>query len=255
MYARIVSGVGAIAGADWQHCYPGEAEGWSYYRACEREQVPGVALAAVEVRDREGFAAGAPIFQLSYRLDTPLQGAQRRIADVIARRLPALAEWRLLGVGSPYTDRCHIAIRPGLSGERRAAALRTLIAAVESEAEIRKAALIVYKDLAGAEYSLMEAALGKKHYTRIRSLPVAVVELRGDMHSYMAQLSPATRKDVRRKLKLASKIRIERRSHIDDVAEVIGNLYEETRHNSRVRYGDFEALPRNYFLSVAEAVG
>ena len=254
--ARIVCGVSAIAQAEWTLCYPAEAESWAYYYACERETVPGVALAAVEVRDRLGLVAAAPLFQLAYRIDTPLQGALRKLADSIARRLPSLAEWRLLGVGSPYADRCHIALRPGLSEEDRTAALRALIAAVEREAEARKAALVVYKDLAGIECAHIEAVLGQGRYTRIRSLPVAVVDLdKPDMQAYMANLSSATRKDVRRKLKAAGSVRIERRSRIDDVASAIDQLYEETRQHSTVRYGDFEALPANYFRSVADAVG
>ena len=58
----------------------------------------------------------------------------------IARRLPSLTEWRLLGVGSPYADRCHIALRPDLTEGQRDAALAALIRAVEAEGESRKAA-------------------------------------------------------------------------------------------------------------------
>jgi hypothetical protein len=255
--ARITSGIGALSEAEWSACYPDDAEGWAYYRACEMRAVPGVALAAVEVRDVAGLIAAAPLFQLSYRLDTPLQGRLRSLAEAISRRLPSLTEWRLLGVGSPYADRCHIALRPDLTQGQRDDALAALIRAVEAEGESRKAALIVYKDLSGAELASVKSVLGQMRYNPIRSLPVATLDLHGvaDVEGYLATLSSATRKDIRRKLKGAGGIRIERRTAIDDLAGKIDALYEETRSKSNVDYGDLEALPPGYFRSVAQCAG
>jgi hypothetical protein len=253
---RILSGVGQLSEADWNGCCPGEAEGWRYYKACEAEAVPGVELAAVEVRDRKGMVAAAPLFSLSYRLDTPLQGRLRGFAEAVSRHMPRLMEWRMLGIGSPYADRCHVALRPDLPDARREAALLALIRAVEAEAERRKASLVVYKDVAGTERRLLENMLTGQRYARINSLPVASLDLQAPgLDAYIASLSSATRKDVRRKLKAAQAVRIERRNSIGDVAGAIAALYEETRQHSQVHYGDFEALPRDYFHSVAEAAG
>ena len=255
--ARTVSGVGALSRAEWSHCYPQDAEGWPYYQACETQGVPGVALAAVEIRDAAGLAAAAPIFQLSYRLDTPLQGRLRSLADMVARRLPSLTEWRMLGVGSPYADRCHVALRPDLTDAERDAALAALVQAVESEGESRNTAVIVYKDVMGAEHAALEGVLGRARYAQIRSLPVASLDLEGtaDVESYIATLSSATRKDIRRKRKAAAGVRVERRQNIEDLAAKIEALYEETRQHSSVHYGDFEALPPDYFRSVARCAG
>lgn len=252
--ARITSGVGALSEAEWRGCYPHDAEGWQYYRACEMQAVPGVALAAVEVRDEAGLGVAAPLFQLSYRLDTPLQDRLRSLADAVSRRAPSLTEWKLLGVGSPYADRCHVAVRPDLTEGQRDAALTALIRAVEAEGESRRAALIVYKDLSGAENATLEGVLGRARYNPIRSLPVAALDLQKtpDLERYIAGLSSSTRKDVRRKLKGAAGVRVERRTNIDDLADKIEALYEETRQHSGVHYGDFEALPQDYFRSVAQ---
>jgi hypothetical protein len=255
--ARITAGIGTLSETDWNTCYPYEAEGWRYYRACEMRAVPGVALAAVEVRDDAGLVAAAPLFQLSYRLDTPLQGRLRSLAEAVSRRFPSLTEWRMLAVGSPYADRCHIALRPDLTEGQRNAALAALVRAVESEGESRNAALTVYKDLSGAERAALEGVLGRSRYNQIRSLPVASLDLEGvpDVERYIAALSSSTRKDIRRKLKAAGGVRVERRTNIEDLADKIEALYEETRQHSSVHYGDFEALPQDYFRSVAQCVG
>jgi hypothetical protein len=255
--AHVTSGIGALSETEWARCYPQEAEGWQYYRACEMRAVPGVSLAAVEVRDGAGLAAAAPLFQLSYRLDTPLQGRLRSLAESVSRHLPSLTEWRMLAVGSPHADRCHIALRPDLTEAQRDSALAALVRTVEVEGESRKAALIVYKDLSGAELAATQGILGRARYNQIRSLPVASLDLKGtpDLEGYIASLSPSTRKDVRRKLKGAGGVRVERRTSIEDLADKIDTLYEETRQHSSVHYGDFEALPPDYFRSVAQCAG
>ena len=240
---RIVAGVAEVPEAEWNRSYPGEPEGWRYYRACEAGTVPGVQVAAVEVHDRSGFVAAAPLFQLSYRLDTPFQGAIRHVAAAVHARLPSMTEWRMLGVGSPYTDRCHIALRPGLSDAERGAALAALNAAVEGEAVRRRAVLIVYKDLAGAELAIMQDMLLSENYAHIRSLPVACLDLPApDFEAYLAHLSGSMRKDVKRKMRAAGAVRIEVRTNTEDVADEIDRLYEQTRQYSKVHYGALEEL-------------
>ena len=113
LQGQVVAGIGSLAEADWTTCYPDQAEGWHYYHACERGAATAVRTAAVEVRDGRGLVAAAPLFELTYRLDTPFQGIIKRVSDAVARRFPRLGELRLLGVGSPYADQCHIALRPG----------------------------------------------------------------------------------------------------------------------------------------------
>lgn len=255
-HSQIVAGIGELDEVAWTACYPDHAEGWHYYRACESGVVEGMRISAVVLRDADGFVAAAPLFEVSYRLDTSLQsGIFRRMCDAITRRFPALAvEWRLLGVGSPYADQCHIALRPGLTRAARAIALNALIAEVEAEARRRRASLIAYKDLLAGEYDLAEGPLSNARYVKIASLPMAVLDIHAnDIDGYLASLSAATRKDIRRKLKAAhSAVTIEHRSDISDVAETIEALYESTRQDSEVSYDAFEELPKGYFRNVAQ---
>jgi class 3 adenylate cyclase len=256
LISRVVDGVGCLSEGEWTACYPDEVEGWAYYRACEEEPPAGVRVGAVEVRDGRGLLAAAPLFQLSYRLDTPLQGPLRPLADRVAACFPRLVEWRLLGVGSPFADRCHVALRPGLGPGERAPALRELVSAVEAQAKRAGVALIAYKDLVGQEHKHLADVLGSVGYSEIRSLPVAALDVPATgPEQYLRTLSAATRKDVRRKLKSTLQITVERRTGIDHMVHRIAQLYETTRENSAVRYGDFEELPGDYFGRVSRALG
>ncbi|WP_210324860.1 GNAT family N-acetyltransferase [Microvirga alba] len=252
---RIVDGVSTLPENEWTGCFPNEVEGWRYYRACEHAPSERNPISAAEVRDEKGLLIAAPLFTISYRLDTPFQGLLGRFGARLAAKFPKLLEWRLLGIGSPYADRCHIAIRPGLTREEQARAINALISLVESEARRLGAALIAYKDLAGPDRDLLNRPLSQRQYGEIRSLPVAALNIPESWDAYLSRLSAHMRKDVRRKLKKSKAITVERRTDIDGVASEIEALYQSTRANSSVRYGDFEELPENYFAAIAEQLG
>ena len=92
-------------------------------------------------------------------------------------------------------------------------------------------------------------------FVHVQSLPVAVLDLAGHTEdSYLATLSAATRKDLRRKLKKTG-VRIELRASIAGIEEQIAALYEATRAGSAFDYGAFEQLPENYFARIMAALG
>ncbi len=251
-----------IAGVDpsaWDACFPQEAECHGYYRACDEAAARsgiGLRCGAVFVEDGRGIVAVAPLFRLDYRLDTPLQGRLRRLADAVFGRFPGLVTLKAICVGSPYAERCHLGFAPRLDAAERADAARTMLAALERQAAAEGAHLVAFKDLAPAEDALMAPLLGPAGFAMLGSLPVAVLDLphAGD-EAYLAALSASTRKDIRRKLAKAGAVRIEHRSDISGLEEAIGDLYESTRRQSGLDYGDLEVLPPGYFPAVARALG
>lgn len=254
---RCAASVGEIDANVWEAFLPDEAEGHAYYRACDEAAAAsgvGFRSAAAVVEDGQGIAAMAPFFRLDYRLDTPLQGRLRRIADGVLSRFPNLVTLKAICVGSPYAERCHIGFAPRLDGAARQEAARAMLAALERQAAAEKAHLIAFKDLAPAEDSLLSPVLG--NFALLGSLPIAALELPfDDRAAYLASLSSATRKDIRRKLAKAEAVRIEHRSDISGVEDSIAALYESTRRQSELDYGDFEILPPGYFLAVSKALG
>ena len=250
---EVLAGVGELPEPVWGAAFPNTAEGWAYYRACEAGASTAIGLGAAVVSDAAGPIAAVPLFRMAYRLDTPLQG---RLRALVARlRLPLAL--RILAVGSPYAERCHLALRPGLDDAGRTCVLRALECLMERTARAEGCALLAWKDVAPEEAALLRPLLLERGHAEVSSLPVAVLDLKGCAGSddYFAQLSRGTRKDIRRKLRSRSRFRIEHRTDIADVADRIARLYESTRGASEVRYGDLEELPRDYFAAVAEACG
>lgn len=256
---HIATTIAEIEDAAWNACLPGEAESHGYYRACDEASAAsgiGLRCAAVAAGDAEGVAAVAPFFRLDYRLDTPLQGRLRRVTEPVFGRFPGLVTLKALCVGSPYAERCHLGFAPRLDATEREAATRAMLSALERQAAAEGAHLIAFKDLAPVEDKLMAPLLGKGGFATLGSLPVAVLDLPfADEDAYLASLSSGTRKDIRRKLAKAKAVRIEYRSDITGLEEAIGDLYESTRRQSGLDYGDLEVLPPGYFPAVARALG
>jgi hypothetical protein len=243
-----------IPEAAWERCLSGEAEGFAYYTACVSRPRAGepVAISA----SREGVViAVAPLFHLDYALDTSLQGAARKITSALDRTRPGMLTQRVVGLGSPLAERCHLGFDPDLDVAGRARAMRRMIGAVEEHAAQRGIGLTVVKDLAPADARVLRGLLERLGYGALRSLPVAVLDLPDTEDAYLARLTRATRREVRRKLRRASTLDVETVSSIESVAGEIDTLYESTREHSAVDYDALEALPPGYFAAVSRSLG
>lgn len=252
---EIVSGVAATDPAFWQSSLPGEAEGYAYHAACEATGEHVFKLGAAVVRDGARILAVCPVFRIDYRMNTSLQGTARSISEAIDRRL-GTGVVKLLGLGSPYADTCAIAVEPGLDASARRLVFETLIDGIEAYAAANRIKMIAIKDLPEARVPEFVDLLRARKFGRIGALPNCILDLEcEDVEGYLATLSRPTRKDIRRKLKSAEPVRIERRTDISDIKETIRALHEATRAASSFDYGDFESLPDRYFECVSSGLG
>jgi predicted N-acyltransferase len=241
--------------AAWNGCFPDEAESHEYYTACEAAQVRGrTGAVAVSIDDRVG--AVAPVFSMQYRLDASFQNASGAFARA-GRWVMGRIQLPVVCLGSPFAERCHIGVRPDLVARDRRAAVATLIDALELRAQQEGAHLVAVKDVLGTEAEEISSVLAEKGYVRLPSLPIATLDLSGfaDVDEYLASLSSGTRRDLRRKLRSASAVRMEDRHDIADIHAEITALYQSVRAASRLDYGELEELPEEYFAQVARELG
>jgi predicted N-acyltransferase len=104
------------------------------------------------------------------------------------------------------------------------------------------------KDVPAPQRAMFERALVPSGYRDIPGLPVAHLEIGfPTMDAYLQSMTPGTRKDMRRKLKSLTGIRVERRTNIDDVMDRVMKLYGDTRARAEMQ---FETLTPAYFSGV-----
>ena len=253
-----LAGVGQIPERDWHRLLPGEAEGWAYYRAVEAAPPQGFSFAAIGVRRGGRLVAAAPVFRVTYRLDTPLQGRLRPVGDWLHRTAPRIIGLPVMGLGSPLADRCHLGFDPDLSPGERADAMAALLDGLDRQAAAERVRLLAVKDLADAEAGPLDGTLGAAGFSRIAGLPVCVLDLAVTSEAaYIQGLSANNRSTLRRKLKTAGQVDVSivEGSGVAGLEDELYDLYEETRRNSRFDYGDFEQLSPAYFRDVCQALG
>ena len=245
--------------SEWDSCFHGDPEGWSYYAALEQSELEDFSWTYFVVYEHGNVVAVAPAFVTDYRLDTPVQGAWKKALQPVLRRLKKALTLRMLCLGSPLTDKCHIGFGPNLAHERRGEILSQLIVGVKAFAARHHLGLIAIKDIADADLGHgVGTAFVAAGFARQQSLPNTILAVPpGGETGYFKSLSHAARRDVRRKLKIADLVRIERRRGIEalDFAPTMFKLYEGQRDRSRIDFDQFEKLTIEYFRQVLIELG
>lgn len=250
MQAHVATSIRAFGREEWNRLFPGELEDWSYYCAVENSGLPGFSWAYFGVRDKTTgtLLAAVPAFVTDYRLDTTISGALKRFANWLTRWFPRLLRQKLLSLGSPVSEVCHLGFAPGTSADEQQHLLDAILAQVETYAQETRARMIAVKDATAAQDGLWSVAAKAHGLRRQPGLPTALMDVRfASIDDYLATLSRATRKDVRRKLKDAVGLRSEWRANIDGIEDEVMRLYQSTHANAEF---SFEELTPGYFRNV-----
>lgn len=246
--------VGGVPRTEWDACFPGDPEGWAYYRAVEESGLAAFSWVYFVARENHRVVAVVPAFVTDYSLDTAIQGSWKMALQPLLRRLKNLLTLRMLCLGSPLADKCHLGFAPEVAEGRRHEVLSRLLKSVDAFAARHGIGLVAAKDVADADLDYgAGAAFAAAGYACQSSLPNTVLVLpHGGETAYLKSLSRAARRDLRRKLKTADLIRIERprgAEALDLVPELV-RLYEGQRDRSGVHFEQFEQLTPAYFRHV-----
>lgn len=242
--------------------FEGQAEDVAYLEACAQalsaQRDAPFRLGWIVVSDESAARAAAPVFHVVHKLDAALQGRARALADGARRIWPNLARLSVACMGSPYSDRAPLGLARCAGPTERKALWMTLLEGLGEFARREGAGLAAVKDLDCDACPDAAGALAKAGFARVGGLPSAVLPVVGGVEGWLAGLSPATRKDLRRKLRSAgaAAVTIERRSGaIGDLDADLSALYEATRAGSAVDYDDWETLPPGWFAAIGAALG
>lgn len=253
--ARVVDSLREVDRDAWNALFPGEIEDYDYLAAVEAARLEGFAWRYALVEDDGQLLAAAPGFITEYALDTTLDnGAGKRIAAALRGMLPSLMTLRLACLGSPCTETAQIgwASHVVAPGERDALTM-ALVAAFERAARRAGCGLTAVKDIPGPLAKGWARALGSARYGAMPGLALADLSVDFvDLDAYLARLSAATRKDMRRKLRGAGAVRVEVRRDLDGLEDQVMALYAETRARGDLQ---FETLTAAYFTGVLQRMG
>lgn len=255
--ARLSNTIHDIPRDTWDALFPGDAEGWSYYAACEEAPLAGFDLGYVAVTAADAkVVAAAPIFHTQHELYASVSGPIRRALDALAKRIPRFLSLGVTGLGSPHVDRCHIGLDASLTREQKLAVMHTMLTALDEAGRAHRNKLLAVKDLESSVAPEIGDALQTFGFAKIRSLPNTYLDLPyASWELFLKSHSRSTSRYFTRKERTLERMRLEYREDIGDLSPKLHALYEQTRGQSKGDYGAFETLHPNYFATVKRHCG
>jgi len=252
---RLLPSIAQIPKGAWEEMLPGEPECWDFYRTVESIPPPGFTLSAIAAFEDRKILAAAPVFGIDYRLDTPFQGMMRTCSDWLNKHWPRLLTRSVMGLGSPMSDSCTIGFAPHLLPFQRWRIFSGLLGTLNREARARGTSFLAVKSL-GSQAEQLAPSLGKHGFHRVTNLPIVALPARfRSMDEYLISLPKKTRTYMKRKMRSLPELRIEFRTTADGVEDQLFPLFENTRNQSKSRYGEFEDLNCDLFKRVMGELG
>lgn len=246
---RVLTTLDDLPRGQWDALFGGALEGFDYLRAIEGAGLEGFAWRYVLAHRDSRLVGAVPAFVTDYRLETTFEGAGRRIAERIRRLAPGVMTPRLACLGSPCTETATVGFAPDLPEAERPAVLGALVRAFEDEAARAGCVLTGVKDADFAQAGLWSRVAAAAGYSPVPGQAIADLDVDfPDIETYLAGLSSGVRRDMRRKLRARSGMRVELRSSLGADLPRAMALYHQTLARASTQ---LETLTPTFFTEVA----
>lgn len=200
-----------------------------------------------------------PLFETRFDLSHFVGGWIKQLLKVAGRLLPSFFQPRILGVGLLIGKGSEIGMDPQIDAGTRQAAWKMAVETLQRLAAERKSDLLAFYNF-DQEGNLPGEIFNQFHRVRCQSYARLPIDF-NSLEEFLACLSRAARKDLRRKMRASHQVRMIRTRDISFFLDRIYNLYLQTvargalalgRHN-RLFFEKFcekipEAEYRLYFV-------
>ena len=233
----------------WQQAFAHEHKDHRYYEIVEDTIRQGFDYRYFIIKDAGGTVRSIqPCFMLDQDLFQGAGAPLRRIAGVIRRVWPRFMRLRTLMIGCAAGEG-----QLDAGGRSNPAVLQSWASAINAQAQEQRTPLIVLKEFP-ARYRSVLGCFVRTGFTCIPSFPMTRLNINyASFDDYMIRaLSSKTRKDLRKKFRIAARFPPIEMSIVDDVSDVIEEIYPlylSVYQRSEFR---FEKLTREYFCRLAQ---
>jgi len=235
----------------WRDCFAGEIEGYDYHLALERAGMDDFTLGYYTLSAGEKILCCAPHFTTNYDLVTTAQGHVQTLLLVVRKYLPGRLKLGLSCLGAPETEFCQIGFTASLGALERQKLMQELLQGWQTDTAARGIGLLGIKDVGHVDNTCYGDVFTANGWQEVSSLPCAALKLPfRSIEDYLSSLSSATRKDLRRKLKLRHLVEVEFTTSVEEFLPEIMDMYHATRDASDWA---FEELSAGYFREVLAA--
>jgi predicted N-acyltransferase len=250
----------------WNACFVGNLEGYDYLLAVENGGLDDFHWRYVTVEQDGMIVAAMPAFLCDYGLETTLpRGRLHTMIGWVRTIAPRFLKLKLACLGSPCTENGAVGFNPAVPPRHRGTILAKLLAGFEATAAAEGCTLVALKDMPLPLEPALSQLLKRRGYVDTGGMPTAWRDIDFQtIDDYLATLSSGTRKDMRRKLRAASAVTVERVSDLGPWHARFMELYHQTRERSEWQFEDLTPtyfsgilhhMPENAFCTVYTAKG
>lgn len=228
----------SIPKADWERLLPTLPDSYAMVALNQHCGVDGFNFYSLVVKAEQTPILYLPLFSTEYNMLESYNGIGKNLLRPLAQRWPQLLALRALGIGFVEGEWGETGYDRKLSEPLLLAAWQLAEEALEQLAQSLQAGLIGFVDF--KEDNLRNIPMEiRARYTPVSSYPYGVLPLDfRSLEGYLAQLSKATRKDLRRKLKAAAQLELRYTAEPSPTElQRIYTLYLETVARSDSRFG------------------
>jgi predicted N-acyltransferase len=247
---KIVDSVSQINKDEWDSLFGRIPEGYEFYNTLEKSNLKEFSFYYLLLYRDANILSIAPLFVADFYLDIVLEGWLKNIVGFIRRFIPRFFILKTLFCGSPFGENGVLGIAEDFNDTH--ILIDELVKVMHRFSKENRIPFIIFKDFLKENLFLLDSLKGKG-FLRVDSFPSVRMELNFEsLEDYFRSLSYSTRKDLRRKIKKAYSKKNIRIKVVDDVEEIIDDVYKlylNTYHAGEVK---FEFLTKEFFMNVSK---
>ena len=211
--------------------------------------IDGFNLRSIVVSKDDAPILLLPLFETRFDLSTFVEGWIKQSLKVAGRLFPSLFQPRILGVGLLVGESSEIGMDPQIDSGTLESAFKMAFDALQRLAAELKSDIVALYNF--SHYGGLPAeVLNTFHRAKCQSCARMPIDFK-NLEEFLARLSRAARKDLRRKMRVAPEVRVIRSRNISPFLDRIYNLYRATVERSPMAFG---AHNRLFFEKICERV-
>jgi hypothetical protein len=246
---KCVPRLDGVSAAELGRLFPEPSNTAPLLSLLQESGIDGFNLRSIVVSKDDAPILLLPLFETRFDLSTFVEGWIKKSLKVAGRLVPSLFQPRILGVGLLVGESSEIGIDPQIDAGTLESAFKMAFDALQRLAAELKSDIVALYNF--SHYGGLPAeVLNTYHRAKCQSCARMPIDFK-NLEEFLARLSRAARKDLRRKMRVAPEVRVIRTRNISPFLDRIYHLYRATVERSPMAFG---AHNRLFFEKICERV-
>jgi uncharacterized protein len=233
--SQCVPRLDGASAADLERLFPEPSNAAPLLSLMQESGIDGFYLRSIMVLKDNIPILLLPLFETRFDLSAFAKGWIKQSLNVAGRLLPSLFKPRILGVGLVVGEWSEIGMDPQIDAVTLDSAFIMALDALQQLAAELKSDIVAFYNFTQFD-RIPREIISQFHRVKCQSCARMPIDFKS-LEEFLARLSRAARKDLRRKMRVAPEVRIIRSRDISSFLDKIYNLYLKTVERSPLAFG------------------